>query len=165
MSREDLKIPKKRKEVMLWVHPTGPTVGSIFLYFHGHSRRDTEDPARVLNHEFPFIVVEHEDREELAFYNKESIVRVEYADKGAPAMVNPVELPCRIQMRDGSTIDGVIRESMPPEKSRLFDYLSQSEDRFLRLHIDEHYRCLVNKSYIVRVVPRESAGLQKTARA
>ncbi len=155
MHSTHLRIPKKMKEVMLWVHPTGAVVGSIFLYFKGQGENAVEDPLDVLNHEDPFLVLHREAPDEIFFCNKNSIVRVEYADKGAPDPVSAVVIPCRLHMMDGSIVDGIIKESLPPENSRLFDYMNISDERFIKLHVDEHYRCLINKAYIVRVVPRD----------
>ncbi len=156
MSRADLKIPKRQKEVMLWVHPSGPIVGCIFLC-HTGERGDAQDPLDVMNHDQPFLVLKQEESGETYFYNKNSIVRVEYADRQAREPMTSVTLPCRLHMMDGSMIDGVIREALPPENSRLLDYMNIAEARFIKLHVDEHYRCLVNKSYIVRIVPRDEA--------
>ncbi|MEM9055948.1 MAG: hypothetical protein AAGD86_00650 [Pseudomonadota bacterium] len=155
VTTEHLRIPKKMKEVMLWVHPTGAVVGSIFLYFKGQDDDGAQDPVDVLNHEDPFLVLHREAPDEIFFCNKNSIVRVEYADRGAVEPDAAVTIPCRLHMMDGSIIDGIIKESLPPENSRLFDYMNISDERFIKLHIDEHYRCLVNKAYIVRVVPRD----------
>ncbi len=163
-STEHLRIPKKMKEVMLWVHPTGAVVGSIFLYFRGQQGGDAaQDPLDVLNHEDPFLVLHREAPDEIFFCNKNSIVRVEYADKGAAEPIGAVVIPCRLHMMDGSIIDGIIKESLPPENSRLFDYMNISDERFIKLHVDEHYRCLVNKAYIVRVVPRDAEPAESVA--
>ncbi len=161
---EHLRIPKKMKEVMLWVHPTGAVVGSIFLYFRGQQGGDAaQDPLDVLNHEDPFLVLHREAPDEIFFCNKNSIVRVEYADKGAAEPIGAVVIPCRLHMMDGSIIDGIIKESLPPENSRLFDYMNISDERFIKLHVDEHYRCLVNKAYIVRVVPQDAEPAESVA--
>ncbi|MEL7450265.1 MAG: hypothetical protein AAFN78_13710 [Pseudomonadota bacterium] len=163
-SNEHLRIPKKMKEVMLWVHPTGAVVGSIFLYFRGQQGGDAaQDPLDVLNHEDPFLVLHREAPDEIFFCNKKSIVRVEYSDKGAAEPIGAVVIPCRLHMMDGSIIDGIIKESLPPENSRLFDYMNISDERFIKLHVDEHYRCLVNKAYIVRVVPRDAEPAESVA--
>ncbi len=157
MIRADLRVPKKLKEVMLWVHPSGPVVGAIFLSSHGE-RGGTQDPLDVMNHAQPFVVLSREDTDETFFYNKNSVVRVEYADRQAPEPASSVALACRLHMMDGSIIDGLIREALPPENCRLLDYMNIVDAKFIKLHVDGHYRCLVNKSYIVRIVPRDDDG-------
>ncbi len=156
MTRSDLRVPKQQKEVMLWVHPAGPIVGTIFLS-HTGERGAAQDPLDVMNHEQPFLVLRKDDSDDTFFYNKRAVVRVEYADRGATDPATSVTLPCRLHMMDGSMIDGVIREALPPENSRLLDYMNIADARFIKLHVDEHYRCLVNKAYIVRIVPLDDA--------
>jgi len=58
-------------------------------------------------------------------------------------------LHCVVEMMDGSLVEGEIREVLPPEHSRLFDYLNQSDNHFIKLHTGEREVCLVNKSYII----------------
>ena len=55
---------------------------------------------------------------------------------------------------DGSLIDGEIIEVLHPDHARLYDYLNQAEDRFIRLYIGETQVCMVNKNYIIQVTNR-----------
>ncbi len=143
-----LKIPKVEKEVALWTHPDGLVVGSIFLHLGDAERSQTEDPWQVMNHHDDFLVVRRHEPEELRFYNKASLIRVEYAEDERHEHEAGKELACRVHMMDGSVIEGTMRKSLPPERSRLYDYMNTDNPRFLKLYVERRAVCLVNKSYV-----------------
>jgi hypothetical protein len=151
--RAALKIPKKLKQVTLHVHPDGTVIGSFFLSHHRKRTSGAEEPIDVLNQSHPFVVVQREEPDELRFYNKASIVRVEYDEEFSPQLENITPLYCRLHMMDGSLIDGCIRRPLPPDHARLSDYLNLNEKRFIRIHTKGGQLWLVNKSYIVYVTP------------
>jgi len=143
-----LKVPKTRKEVKLWVHPEGLVIGSLFVREQSINRSGNEAPHEVMNQESPFVVLYLNEPSELRFYNRNSIIRVEYEDDDISHTPQNDILSCRLTLMDGSLIDGEIRESLPPDYSRLFDYLNQDSEKFIKLYIENNQICLVNKSYI-----------------
>ena len=80
MDDSALKIPKKLMPVTLWVHPDGLVIGSMFLHLPGPDAPNGEQPADVLNESADFLAIKRDDPEDLRFYNKSAIVRVEYWD-------------------------------------------------------------------------------------
>jgi hypothetical protein len=154
LTQNTLKVPKTRKEVKLWVHPEGLVIGSLFVREQGENRSETEAPHQVMNQESPFVVLYLNKPSELRFYNRNSIIRVEYDDEVADSAQKDI-IPCRLTLMDGSLIDGEIRESLPPDYSRLFDYLNQGSERFIRLYIENNQICLINKSYINHVTTEQ----------
>jgi hypothetical protein len=146
-----LKIPKKLKQVTLWIHPEGRVVGSLFLHLQTRNSAMEEEPLDVLNEAAPFLVLKREDPDEMRFYNKGSIVRLEYQEEEPPAAVESEPLHCKLYMMDGSLIEGRIIRALPPTRSRLYDYLNIEDERFAKLHVEDGNVCLVNKSYIVCV--------------
>lgn len=150
MTQHTLKIPKTRKEVKLWVHPEGLVIGSLFVREQGENHLGIEAPDQVMNQESHFVVLYMNKPSELRFYNRNSIIRVEYDDEKTDPPPKDI-ISCRLTLMDGSLIDGEIRESLPPDYSRLFDYLNQNSERFIRLYIENNQICLVNKSYINHV--------------
>ncbi len=160
MDKKALKIPKRSKQVKVWVHPAGPVLGTIFLNYQSNVHEGEEEPIEVLNHPAPFLVMKCDGYEDIRFYSKNSIVRVEHAGKAPPPKGSLVTLPTRLYMMDGSVLDGFIRESLPPEYSRLFDYLNILQDRFVRLYACNSEVLLVNKAYIARVSPIENESAQ-----
>lgn len=148
-SRE-LIVPKLQKQVNLWVHPEGLVVGSLFLRRQSANRVGAEEPLEVLDNPSSFLVLRLDDPEEFRFYNRASIIRVEYTAKETPPKQHATKLACQLYMMDGSVIDGAFKESLPPDHSRLLDYLNK-DNRFVKVYLDVSNICLVNKSYIIRV--------------
>ena len=155
MDNELLKVPKSLKEVTLWVHPEGQVVGSIFLRNHSVSHAGKEQPLEAFNRPEPFIVLKRSGPDELRFYNRKSIIRVEYIGKDTQVTRAIRPLSCQFQLMDGAFISGTIEEPLHPYKARLLDYLNKAEDMFIKLHIDGN-TVLVNKSYIIHVQIDES---------
>lgn len=152
-----LKIPKVEKPVLLWTHPDGQVIGSIYLHLGGPERPCAEDPWAVMNEHEDFLVVRRHDPEELRFYNKASLIRVEYAEDELYIAESGKDLPCRVHMMDGSVIEGAMRKSLPPERSRLYDYMNTDNPRFLKLYVDDRSVCLVNKSYVGYIMTLEAS--------
>lgn len=148
VNNEHLIVPKSLKQVTLWVHPEGRVLGCLFLRTHSALHAGKELPLEALNRPEPFIVFKREYPPEMRFYNRKSIVRVEYdgLDQQKTRAIRP--LTCVLQMMDGSLITGTIEEPLHPNRARLLDYLNNSDDTFIKLHIDGN-TVLVNKSYII----------------
>jgi hypothetical protein len=164
MYSQELKIPKKLKQVTLWIHPEGRVLGSLFLSLQNRNYTGEEEPLEVLNTPEPFLVMKREDPEELRFYNKASIVCMEYQGERPQAMADVQALRCRLSLMDGSIIDGSVRRALHPDNARLYDYLNMGDERFAELYQDNGVVSAVNKSYIVYVTPlherRDSTAAQ-----
>ena len=153
MHRDLLKIPKKLKQVTLWIHPEGRVVGSLFLRPQSPHAPREEEPLEVLNTPDPFLVLRRDDRDELRFYNKSAVVRVEYEEDVYALALEVPTLSCTLHLMDGSLIPGTIRKALPADRSRLFDYLNLHDEQFVKIHCDDGTVCLVNKMYIACVTP------------
>jgi hypothetical protein len=156
MYRDILKIPKTLKQVTMWVHPEGQVVGSVFVRTQSTVMAREEEPAEVLNQADPFLILQlgkSEHQEVVRFYNKASIVRLEYRDEKRTEPAEMASLRCTLWLMDGSTVAGEIRKPLPPDRARLFDYLNLTEERFVKMELGDSNVCLVNKSYIVSVTP------------
>jgi hypothetical protein len=153
MYPESLKIEKKLKEVTLWVHPEGMVVGSVFVRLQSPDSAAEEDPAEVLNAPEAFLVMRREPEGEIRFYNKNSIVRVEYQADEKRTFPELEPLGCTLRMMDGSNVQGMIRKPLPPDRARLLDYLNRDEERFIKVDTPEGRVYLVNKPYVVCAFP------------
>ena len=153
MTASILKINKTPHQVRLWVHPEGLVIGSLFLKNDSEAQTPEESPYEVINQAEPFVVLKREHPDEVRFYNRSSIIRVEYAADEKDIDENATTLHCRLMMMDGSILEGFIADVLPADQSRLYDYLNKSSDRFVRLFFNEKEVCLVNKSYIIQVSP------------
>lgn len=150
MESELLKVPKVPRAVTFWVHPEGRVVGSIFLRKQSVHHAGQETPLEALNHPEPFIVFQREHHEQLRFYNRKSVIRVEYEGKDYDVATAIKPLACQLSLMDGSCISGTIHEPLHPNRARLLDYLNKTNDQFIKLHVD-HNTVLVNKNYIIHV--------------
>lgn len=146
-------ISKSKVEVAIWIHPEGRVLGSIYLQDQSDQRDGAETPWEVLDKPLPFLVVECRGADSPRFYNKRSIVRLEYEDNPDQDESGQVAIPCRLSLMDGSLVDGTIREFLAPSHARLYDYLNLQQHRFIEMHLDSGRVCLVNKAYIVRATP------------
>lgn len=152
MTKDILRVPKKLTPVTLWVHPEGRVLGSLFLREQSPNHAGAEQPLEILNQSEPFLVFRLDNPMELRFYNKRSIIRVEYAAQDAlPPSPDTTEIQCRLHMMDGSLINGTIQEALAPDRARLLDYLNKADDGFIRIHMEEGAVYLVNKAYIIHV--------------
>ena len=149
MAAKPLRIAKTLRQVNMWVHPEGLVKGAIFVTV-GEDNTTQEDPRYVLNADKPFLVLYRENPQEVRFYNRSAIVRVEFEDQ-KPKDNRATIIPCRINLMDGSIIDGEIIEVLPADHSRLYDYLNQAQERFIRLYTADTQVCMVNKNYIIQV--------------
>lgn len=156
MSDPRLKIPKSLREVTLWVHPEGRVIGSLFLRQQSIHHAGEEEPREVLNQDRPFLVLQRDTPDELRFYNRAAIIRVEYtaADDEGSDRAGMITLACELHMMDGSFIKGTIMERLPAGSARLFDYINSEKERFIRVFQDEGTIGLINKAYVVQVVAR-----------
>lgn len=156
MTKRSFKVLKRQVPVTLWVHPEGRVVGSMFLTVPGTAAGGKEQPADVINKPVDFLVFKLEGTGEIRFYNKSSIVRVEYADQPVALAKGARAHPCRITLMDGALFDGEIRKSLPAERSRLYDYMNDDTERFLTLHLGRGEVALINKSYVVFISALEA---------
>jgi hypothetical protein len=151
VNNKTLKVSKKLRAVTLWVHPEGRVVGSLYLKEQGANKEEIEQPLDVLNQCNPFLVFKIDDPDELRFYNIKSVTRVEYKSNASDSSSDAEPMNCHLRMMDGSIINGGIFESLPPDRSRLLDYLNRGEENFIKVHLEDGLIYLINKSYINHV--------------
>lgn len=159
MIDDSFKILKREEPVTLWVHPDGPVKGAFFLQEQSDRSDRPEHPIEVLNRDHPFVVLHCHDPDETRFYGKRAIVRVHHEPMtGETESTDLTVIPCEFRLMDGSSVAGEIREFLLPEHRRLFDYLNQRGEPFLRVHLEDDSICLINKAYIVQALEREDEG-------
>lgn len=149
MTTKPLRIAKTLRQVDMWVHPEGLVKGSIYVTV-GEDNATQEDPSYILNTDKPFLVLRRNNPDEVRFYNRSAVIRVEYEDTTTKDRRATI-IPCRLHLMDGSIIDGEIIEVLPADHARLYDYLNQTQERFIRLYTATHQVCMVNKNYIIQV--------------
>ena len=155
MATDLLKIPKIKRQVSMWVHPEGQVIGSLCLREQSVNHAGVEEPIEVLNKDKAFIVLDREESQ-VRFYNRNAIIRVEYEETSPTPGPEQKIIPCQLTMMDGALFNGEIRETLAPDRARLFDYLNHEQARFIKLYTDTNQICLVNKSYIINVATEAS---------
>ena len=155
MSSESLIVPKTLKPVRLWVHPEGPVLGSLYLHCPANGALPDELPIELLNEPAPFLVCNcgEEQYAQTRFYSKSAITRIDYEDAKEEASSARVQIGAEFQLMDGAVFRGEIREDLPPDRQRLLDYMNVHTDRFVRVFLKGGGVTLINKAYIMRVVP------------
>ncbi len=155
MDNEALKIPKKKKLVSLSVESEGQVIASVFLQLQSDEHHGEETPEDIFNTTDTFLVVLNEDPQEPRFYHLERVIQVEYHEDPVEDSVeeDKTDLACKLTLRDGSEVVGSIREFLPPEHRRLYDYINKTEKRFVKLYESADQVILVNKDHIVRISP------------
>ena len=154
-STDSLIIPKLLQKVVLWIHPEGKVLGSLFIREQSYHHAGHESPLEVLNSLQHFVVLKRKESNELRFYNKTSIVRIEYNNVDQSIENNDSKIKCKIHMMDGSLLEGTIKENLPQAHSRLFDYINDHSNQFLKIYLNENEVILINKSYVIRITPVE----------
>lgn len=157
MSSESLIVPKVLKPVHLWVHPEGRVLGSLYLHCPGQGAPSDELPIELLNEPAPFLVCRcgPQGHPQTRFYSKNALIRIDYEDETEEAGAARVQIGAEFQMMDGAVFRGQIREDLPPDRQRLLDYMNVHTDRFVRVFLEGGGVTLINKAYIMRVVPLE----------
>ncbi|NOY66071.1 MAG: hypothetical protein GXP13_01505 [Gammaproteobacteria bacterium] len=148
MTKDFFKVPKQAKPVTLWVHPEGRVLGEIFVREQSLHHIGLEEPVELMNQTESFVVIHRDELSEFRFYNKSSIVRVEYEMLAEEVELARDSLQCECHMMDGSLITGTINGNFPPDRRRLFDYMNNEHFQFIPLHQGEGKICLINKHYI-----------------
>lgn len=148
MSTDFFKVPKRELAVSLWVHPEGRVLGSIYIREQSLYHSGEETPAELFNQQEAFVVVHRQDLDEYRFYNKTSIVRLEYEDNGE-TMPGSETIDCQLHMMDGSLMSGSLSGVLSPDRRRLYDHLNTGDSTFIPLHGDNGVISLINKSYII----------------
>jgi hypothetical protein len=161
MDSNAYRIPKREQSVELLVDPDGPVSGELFLLPPGPDNGEGESPLDVLNQREPFVVVRC-GPDEIRCYNKRFVIEVRFREPPRPDADTAPRIPCRFRMYDGREVEGCVREYLPPEHSRLIDYLNYISGSFIRLELEEGLIALLNKT-ILR--PGGSLGLSSGPRS
>jgi hypothetical protein len=152
----NLKIPKKTVPVELNLSGQETCEVEFFLAeYHPCSWRHQNvlDLLEDGNAFLPAKVAHHDAR---LLFNKDTVVWVGIPLRADPALaeIEPEELfdikhEIRLELTDGSKLDGQLLYAAPPDRSRIVDYMN-APGRFFRLWREDHVY-LVNKAFLLRI--------------
>lgn len=156
---EPFRVPKKAVGVVVCDQRGEAHKGELFIFDPvGEARGERLQDVLASRRFFP-LVREHG----VEFWNSQAVswVRVELLsaigelDLESEDASDSVESEVRVDLADGSHLEGKVRYLLPPESRRLGDFLEQL-GRQLLLRTDEHLY-LVNVRSILHVRPLESS--------
>jgi hypothetical protein len=153
----ELQVPKRRVEVELTF--TGGEHGrfGVFVAEHCVERSGPERVSDVLSRRDPFFPAVDPGTGEATVVARAAVAVVQVpradepgdGDEVGPATEHAVEL----HLHDGQRVRGTVSYVLPPERSRLLDFLNAAPP-FLRLVAESGDVLLVNRDHVVRVRPR-----------
>ena len=152
MSNNELRVPKKRAQVEVFMPGGASRKVTVFLAEFASSHAGHERLSDLLNAaEGEFLPAVDAATDAMMFLNRESIAAARIsrdweADEDlAAAEQHDVE----VVLTDGTSFTGALHFVLPPDHSRLLDFLNARQP-FLRLWHDDAVT-VVNKRHIARV--------------
>jgi hypothetical protein len=148
---DDLRVPKRRAHVEVLLPGGAARQVTVFLAEFASRHSGPERLSDLLNAEADFIPALDVATNLMTFLNRHGIAAArvsrewELGDEPAGGDQHEVE----IALTDGTTLRGTVSFMLPPEHSRLLDYLNDAQP-FVRLAEKEKV-ALVNKRHIARV--------------
>lgn len=146
-----MNMNKSRRKALVWGSDGWKLNANFFLRQFAEEHSGRELILDILNSKAGFIPLEDARTKETLFVNKDKAVFLELEERDLleETMLSP-EIPVRIELTSGETLTGSFFVEMPPERSRLSDFLNFSP-QFLYLCREEG-DIILNKSYMLSVM-------------
>ncbi|WP_373048879.1 hypothetical protein [Vulgatibacter sp.] len=152
---KELRVPKQRVEVEVLLPGGGTRKVAVFLSEFASGHAGGERLSDLLNGSAAFFPAVEEGSDEIAILNRTAIAVARVASSVerdiASEFTLPTEFEVEITLVDGSSLTGLISFVMPPERSRLIDFLNDGPP-FFRV-LQEDCVSLVNKRHVALVAP------------
>lgn len=152
----ELAVERRTVEVDIRFPGQEVVSGHLFLALMAKGHAGPETVLDQMNEPEPFFVLKVEGQPPVRMINKERVVEVEVRGagddgEGEPPSTLAKEEEMTLTFQDGLSLSGRARVELPPTKSRLIDFLNNSERFFeLRDGSDVH---IVNRKHISHVKP------------
>jgi len=151
----ELRVPKRRAEVEVVLPGGAIRRVAVFLSEFASHHQGGERLSDLLNGDQAFFPALDGESGEMTFLNRGGIavarVAAEHERDPATELTLPSEHEVEITLVDGGRLCGLLSFVLPPERSRLIDFLNDAPPFFALLEA-EHV-ALVNKRYVARVAP------------
>lgn len=148
---QELAIERKTVEVAIRFLGQEVVGGHLFLALMAKNHAGPETVLDLMNEPDPFFVLKVEGQPPVRMVNKERIVEVEVSGQPVEEPSVSKEEEMTLMFQDGFSLSGTARVELPPAKSRLIDFLNNS-DRFFELR-DGGALHIVNRKHISHVKP------------
>jgi hypothetical protein len=152
---DDLRVPKRRVEAEVLLAGGATRRVAVFLADTAPGHAGGERLSDLLNGREDFIPAFDVALGAITFLNRTGVILarvdgpVESEREGDVTI--PSEHEVEIALLDGSSLRGLVSYILPPDRSRLNDFLNASPP-FFRL-LEPGAVALVNKRHVARVVP------------
>lgn len=144
------KIEKFRRRATLRLSTGGMLDVNFFLGYHSEIHRANETILDLLNSDRAFMPVEDSFTNEILLIGKDKIMTLELPERDLlPEKLSCPAISVRIELIDGDIFYGIFHIDMPPDKSRLSDYLN-TRYKFVYLCLEQN-DLILNKTYIFSV--------------
>jgi hypothetical protein len=146
---KSLRVPQREVRAEIRLHGGQTRSGLLFVPAQGPDGSPGRLTDRLNDADEAFLALRDEATGVLV--SKHRIVHVELPrSEVAVEVVDAVtQVAARVQLADGSALDGVLPYAMPPDRARLLDYLNTAPG-FLQLVAGEKL-VLVNRDFITTV--------------
>jgi hypothetical protein len=148
---DELRVPKRQTQVELLLPGGGTRQVMVFLAEFAGSHAGHERLSDLVNGANEFLPALDLATDTMSFVGRAGIAAARVARdwESMYGLGDAEEHEVEITLADGTALRGLIQFELPPERSRLLDYLNDSQP-FVRL--DEGAKViLVNKRHIARV--------------
>ena len=143
-----MKVEKLKRLATVRVSTGGRLEVNFFLGYSSEIHTGRELIIDVLNSDRSFIPLEDVLKDEILMIGKNRFREVELAERDLlPETLEARKIPVQIELIDGDLIDGSFYTALPPDKSRLSDYLNNTP-QFIYL-CREQADLILNKDYIL----------------
>jgi hypothetical protein len=148
---DELKVPKRRAQVELLLPGGGTRQVMVFLAEFAGSHAGHERLSDLMNGPNEFLPAVDLTTDTMSFVGRAGIAgaRVGREWESSYGLGDAEEHEVEITLADGTTLRGIVQFELPPDRSRLLDYLNDVQP-FVRLDEGEKV-ILVNKRHIARV--------------
>lgn len=147
----ELAVERRTAEVAIRFPGQEVVRGQLFLALMAKGHAGPETVLDLMNEPEPFFVLRVEGQPPVRMINKERIVEVEVSDQPEEEQPLAKEEEMSLMFQDGFSLTGRARVELPPTKSRLIDFLNNSE-RFFELR-DGSSLHIINRKHISHVKP------------
>jgi len=150
---DELRVPKRRTLVEIQLHGGAVHRVAVFLGDFAHDHAGPERLSDLLNGLGDFVPAYDLDSDSMTFLNRGGVAVVRLSGYIEPDAAEqhtlPTEHDVEIVLNDGATLRGLVSYILPPEKSRLIDFLNDAP-LFFRL-LEQNAVALINKRHVARV--------------
>ena len=148
---DELKVPKRRAQVEVLLPGGAVRQVMVFLGESAHDHAGAERLSDLLNGHVDFVPALDTASNQMTFLGRQSIAAARIAREleGGDEHTIATEHEVEVTLVDGTVLRGLVTFVLPPERSRLLDYLNDAQP-FVRL-LETDKVALINKRHIARV--------------